>query len=209
VACVAACVVACVVACGEVFFPLPTKRKPSPETGAAHIICHPELAKDLTAGQPALSHHSTFSELTAPPDEPSVPSTCRLKRTSESPREIPSTDSGQALRKLPMNLPERRGVRESGEHTRLACWRRRPADADFQSPQCIAATPRAKFAPRRDASASTRDGCVPRNSHSDAISREDAFGEGAKGRTRGRVRSPEAGAMPGSCPTITLALWRG
>jgi len=62
--------------------------------------------------------------------------------------EIPSTDSGQALRKLPMNLPETTGVRErdSGERTRLACWRRRPADADFQFPQCIAATPRAKFA---------------------------------------------------------------
>jgi len=49
---------------------------------------------------------------------------------------------------LPMNLPETTGVRErdSGEHTRLACWRRRPADADFQSSPRIAATPRAKFA---------------------------------------------------------------
>jgi len=74
--------------CGEVPFPLPAKRKPSTETGAAHIICHPELAKDLTAGQPALCHHSPFSKLTAPPDEPSVPITCRLKRTSRSPREI-------------------------------------------------------------------------------------------------------------------------
>jgi len=93
--------------CGEVPFPLPTNRKPSTETehgnrarkpstdtGAAHIICHPELAKDLTAGQPALSHHSPFSKLTAPPGEPSVPITCRLKRMSESPREI--------LRKLRM-----------------------------------------------------------------------------------------------------------
>jgi len=73
---------------GEVPFPLPTNRKPSTDTGAAHIICHPELAKDLTAGQPALSHHSPFSKLTAPPGEPSVPTTCRLKRTSGSPREI-------------------------------------------------------------------------------------------------------------------------
>jgi len=80
--------------CGEEPFPLPTNRKPSTETGAAHIICHPELAKDLTAGQPALSHHSPFSKLSAPPDEPSVPTTCRLKRMSESPREI--------LRKLRM-----------------------------------------------------------------------------------------------------------
>jgi len=79
---------------GEVPFPLPTNRKPSTDTGAAHIICHPELAKDLTAGQPALSHHSPFSKLTAPPGEPSVPTTCRLKRTSGSPREI--------LRKLRM-----------------------------------------------------------------------------------------------------------
>jgi len=79
---------------GEVPFPLPTNRKPSTDTGAAHIICHPELAKDLTAGQPALSHHSPFSKLTAPPGEPSVPTTCRLKRMSESPREI--------LRKLRM-----------------------------------------------------------------------------------------------------------
>jgi len=52
------------------------------------LFCHPELAKDLTAGQPALGHHSPFSKLTAPPDERSVPSTCRLKRTSRSPREI-------------------------------------------------------------------------------------------------------------------------
>jgi len=74
--------------CGEVPFLLTTKPKPSTETGAAHIICHPELAKDLTAGQPALGHHSPFSELTAPPDEPSVPITCRLKRTSRLPREI-------------------------------------------------------------------------------------------------------------------------
>jgi len=48
----------------------------------------PELAKDLTAGQPALCHPSPFSKLTAPPDEPSTPNTCRLKRTSQSPREI-------------------------------------------------------------------------------------------------------------------------
>jgi len=88
-------------------------RKPSTEAGAAHIICHPELAKDLTAGQSALGHHSPFSELTAPPDEPSVPITRRLKRTSRSPREIPSTDSGQALRRLPMNLPLA-GGRQSG-----------------------------------------------------------------------------------------------
>jgi len=49
---------ASVVDCGEVPFPLPTKRKPSTETGAAHIICHPELAKDLTAGPlaPSASH---------------------------------------------------------------------------------------------------------------------------------------------------------
>jgi len=32
----------------EVFFPLPTNRKPSMETGAADIICHPELAKSLS-----------------------------------------------------------------------------------------------------------------------------------------------------------------
>jgi len=82
------------VECGSPVFPLPTDRKPSMETGAAHIICHPELAKDLTAGQPALCHHSPFSKLTAPPDEPSVPITGRLKRTSRSPREI--------LRKLRM-----------------------------------------------------------------------------------------------------------
>jgi len=80
--------------CGEVPFPLPTNRKPSTETGAAPIICHPELAKDLTAGQLALCHYSPFSKLTAPPGEPSVPTTCRLKRTSGSPREI--------LRKLRM-----------------------------------------------------------------------------------------------------------
>jgi len=37
---------------------------------------------------------------------------------------------------------------------------------------------------------------------------EDAFGEGAKGRTRGRVRSPEAGgATAGSCQTINAALY--
>jgi len=52
------------------------------------LFCHPELAKDLTAGQPALGHHSPFSKLTAPPDRPSVPTTSRLKRTSGSPREI-------------------------------------------------------------------------------------------------------------------------
>jgi len=58
------------------------------------LFCHPELAKDLTAGQPASGHHSPFSKLTTPPGEPSVPTTCRLKRTSGSPREI--------LRKLRM-----------------------------------------------------------------------------------------------------------
>jgi len=36
--------------CGEVPFPLPTNRKPSTETGAAHIICHPGLAKSLPVG---------------------------------------------------------------------------------------------------------------------------------------------------------------
>jgi len=80
------------------------------ERPTANVGCRPpstgrfigRLRRNLTAGQPALGHHSSFSELTAPPDEPSVPSTCRLKRTSRSPREIPSTDSGQALRRLRM-----------------------------------------------------------------------------------------------------------
>jgi len=83
-------------------FPLPTSPRPSRETKAALIICHPELAKNLTTRQPASCHHSPFSKLTAPHDEPSVPISCRLNRTSGSPREIPSTDSGQALRKLRM-----------------------------------------------------------------------------------------------------------
>jgi len=90
-------------------FPLPINRKPSPEAGAALIICHPELAKDLTPHRQALCNHLPFSKLTAPHDEPSVPITYRLKRTSRSPRGIPSTDSGQALRRLPMNLPVARG----------------------------------------------------------------------------------------------------
>jgi len=63
---------ASVVSCGEVPFPLLTNRKPSTETGAAHIICHPELAKDLTAGRPALCHHSPFSKLTAPRNSKSL-----------------------------------------------------------------------------------------------------------------------------------------
>jgi len=106
---------------GRGLFPLPTNRKPSTETGAAHIICHPELAKDLTVGQPTLCHHSAVSKLTAPPDEPSVPIARRLNLTSGSPREIPSTDSGQALRKLPMNLPvgDRRSAPTARPHTSL------------------------------------------------------------------------------------------
>jgi len=172
------------------------------------LFCHPELAKDLTAGQPALCHHSPFSKLTAPPDEPSVPSTCRLKRTSRSPREIPSTDSGQALRRLPMNLPERRGVREreSGEHTRLACWRRRPADADFQSPKCIAATPRAKFA-----EAGRLDQHPGRVRSPELAFRRD---QPRRCLWRGRQRPhARARALPGSWrdagsrPTINAALW--
>jgi len=63
-------------------------RKPDTEAGAALIIGHPELAKDLTPRQPALCHPSPFSKLTAPPDEPSVPIPCGLKRTSGPPREI-------------------------------------------------------------------------------------------------------------------------
>jgi len=52
------------------------------KTGAVYIICHPELAKDLTAGQPALGHHSAFSKLTAPPDEPSGPNGGNLRELS-------------------------------------------------------------------------------------------------------------------------------
>jgi len=87
---------------GRGFFALPTNREPSKEIKSALIICHPELAKELTPRQPALCKHSPFSKLTAPHDEPSVPIPCQLKRTSGSPREIPSTDSGQALRRLRM-----------------------------------------------------------------------------------------------------------
>jgi len=83
-------------------FPLPTNSKPGMETKAALIICHPELAKDLTACQLALCHPLPFSKLTAPHDESSVLIAGRPKRTSGSPREIPSTDSGQALRRLRM-----------------------------------------------------------------------------------------------------------
>jgi len=96
---------ASVLECGSPLFALPTSPKPSRETKAALIICHPELAKDLTPRQPALCNHLPFSKLTAPHNGSSVPITCRLKRSSESPREIPSTDSGQALRRLRMNLP--------------------------------------------------------------------------------------------------------
>jgi len=95
--------------------------KPGMETKAALLNCHPEPAKDLTTRQPALCHDSPCSKLTAPHDEPSVPITGRLKRTSGLPSEIPSTDSGQALRKLPMNLPvgERRSAPTARPHTSL------------------------------------------------------------------------------------------
>jgi len=106
---------------GRGLFPLPTCPRPSRETKAALIICHPELAKDLTTRQPASCHPSPFSKLTAPHDEPSVPISCRLNRTSGSPREISSTDSGQALRRLPTNLPvgDRRSAPTAQLHTSL------------------------------------------------------------------------------------------
>jgi len=50
---------------------------------------------------------------------PGVPITCRLIKTSGSPREIPLTDSGQALRRLPMNLPV--GDRRSAPTARPQC----------------------------------------------------------------------------------------
>jgi len=73
---------ASVLDCGSPLFPLPTNRKPSTEAGSALIICHPELAKDLTTRQPALCHDSPFSKLTAPPDEPSVPNGAKLRNLS-------------------------------------------------------------------------------------------------------------------------------
>jgi len=76
--------------------------KPGMEIGAALVSCHPELAKDLTERQITSCNHSLLSKLTALHDGSSVPISFRLERTSESPREIPSTDSGQALRKLRM-----------------------------------------------------------------------------------------------------------
>jgi len=87
--------------------------RPGSEIKAALIICHPELAKDLTPHQPALFHHSPFSKLTAPHNEPPVPITCRLNLTSGSPREI--------LRKLPMNLPvgDRRSAPTARPNTSL------------------------------------------------------------------------------------------
>jgi len=90
---------------GSGLFLLPGNWGPSKEVGAALIFCHPELAKDLAERRGASCHPSAFSKLTASFDEPSVPTTRRLKRMSGPPRDIPSTDSGQALRKLPMNLP--------------------------------------------------------------------------------------------------------
>jgi len=69
------------------------------------ISCHPELAKDLTTHQAALCRRSPFSKLLALLVMTSVPKKLEVKITSDRPREIPSTDSGQALRKLPMNLP--------------------------------------------------------------------------------------------------------
>jgi len=132
-------------------------RKPSTEAGAAHIICHPELAKDLTAGQSALGHHSPFSELTAPPDEPSVPITRRLKRTSRSPREIPSTDSGQALRRLPMNLPL-----AGGRHPAFAVGRSLTRERRGVRQSCAAFASRTDFRPtgRRLRKGSLRSECL-------------------------------------------------
>jgi len=106
------------------------------------------------------------------------------------------------------SLPERRGVREreSGEHTRLACWRRRPADADFQSPKCIAATPRAKFA-----EAGRLDQHPGRVRSPELAFRRD---QPRRCLWRGRQRPhARARALPGSWrdagsrPTINAALW--
>jgi len=79
------------------------------------------LRRNLTAGQSALGHHSPFSKLTAPPDEPSVPSTCRLKRTSRSPCDAPSQAANE-----PAGKTGRSGAGIPGSTRALACWRRRP-----------------------------------------------------------------------------------
>jgi len=150
------------------------------EESECSINCHPELAKDLTTHQAALCHRSTFSKLTALLAMPSVPKTLEVKITVGRPREIPSTDSGQALRKLPMNLPERRGVREreSGEHTR---------------PRVLASAP----SPTRTFLRCRRD--QPRRCLWRGRQRPHA---------RARVL-PGSWRDAGSCSTITLALWRG
>jgi len=78
----------------EALFPSHTNRKPSVETDTDLIVCHPELAKDLTTRQPVSYRHLPFSKLTAPPDGPIAPMTRRLKGMRVRPREI--------LRKLRM-----------------------------------------------------------------------------------------------------------
>jgi len=140
-------------------------------------------AKDLTPHQPATCRQLPFSKLTASHDALSVPSSRELNQTSDSHR-LPAAPAlapaDETLHKLPMNLPKRAGLRdrESGQHTR---------------PRVLASAP----SPTR-----TSPPLEPRISQifTDKTVSEDAFGEGAKDRTRGRVRSPEAGrdgAFPG------------
>jgi len=91
------------------------------EESERFISCHPELAKDLTTHRAALCYRSSSSKLTAPNTTPSAPKNAKGRSTLVRPREIPSTDSGQALRKLPMNLPvaDRRSAPTARPHTSL------------------------------------------------------------------------------------------
>jgi hypothetical protein len=57
----------------------------------------------------------------------------------------------------------RDAVASSGQRTRLACWRARPAIANFPSRSSMRSVARLKTRLfRRDAETSTRDACAPR-----------------------------------------------
>jgi len=160
------------------------------------INCHPELAKDLPAHRAALWHRSPFSKLTALLGMPSVPKTLEIKVTSVRLREIPSTDSGQALRKLPMNLPV--GDSRSAPTARPQCsLGQRPRSlshnglglkAHNRSRSTHCARPTAW-----DASFAKVLGRCPRLHCGWAVGPE--------------VRQAIPEAIPGSCPTINAALW--
>jgi len=198
---------------------------------ARPLSCHPEPAKDLTRYQTAFSDRASSSKLMTSNETPFAPTPLETKNAPVRPREIPSTDSGQALRKLPMNLPvgDRRSAPTARTHTSLG---QRPTAIKLRNSRSRSQAPAWERPCLGGSSLPFLSGALcfwrpgrrlepPGILHSQAgawerarVTRSSKLNLMAVGRCPrllwGWAVGPEMRqAMPGSCPTITLALWRG